>query len=136
MTDQRLPIHPYAELFPPMTLPDFERLCDDIQQHVVAAIESGIRPKQALAQVQDIVAGARAAWVDDEGQPLPESIIPAFRERQRLEQLCRRLDGVARDVDRLRNSPAALHLDFGQVSDSLNTASRALAAARPAPRRA
>jgi hypothetical protein len=33
MTEQRLPIHPYAELFPPMTLPDFERLCDDIQQH-------------------------------------------------------------------------------------------------------
>jgi hypothetical protein len=33
MTEQRLPIHPYAELFPPMALPDFERLCDDIQQH-------------------------------------------------------------------------------------------------------
>ena len=33
MSEQHLPIHPYAELFPPMSLAEFERLCDDIQQH-------------------------------------------------------------------------------------------------------
>jgi hypothetical protein len=35
MSEQRLPIHPYAEIFPPMTFPDFDRLCGDIQQHVL-----------------------------------------------------------------------------------------------------
>ena len=33
MSEQRLSIHPYAELFPPMSLAEFERLCDDIEQH-------------------------------------------------------------------------------------------------------
>ena len=33
MSEQHCPIHPYAELFPPMTLAEFERLCDDIQQN-------------------------------------------------------------------------------------------------------
>jgi hypothetical protein len=33
MTEQRLPIHPYAEIFPPMTFPDFDRLCGDIRQN-------------------------------------------------------------------------------------------------------
>ena len=33
MSEQRLPIHPLAEIFPPMTHPDFDRLCGDIQQH-------------------------------------------------------------------------------------------------------
>ena len=33
MSEQHWPIHPYAEIFPPMTLAEFERLCDDIQQN-------------------------------------------------------------------------------------------------------
>jgi ParB-like chromosome segregation protein Spo0J len=33
MSEQRLPIHPYAELFPPLTSPEFGRLCDDIEQN-------------------------------------------------------------------------------------------------------
>jgi hypothetical protein len=33
MSEQHLPIHPYAELFPPLTLAEFERLCGDIEQH-------------------------------------------------------------------------------------------------------
>ena len=30
MSETRLPIHPYAELFPPMVHPEFDRLCGDI----------------------------------------------------------------------------------------------------------
>ena len=30
MSEIRLPIHPYAELFPPMVHPEFDRLCGDI----------------------------------------------------------------------------------------------------------
>jgi hypothetical protein len=30
MSESRLPFHPYAELFPRMTNPEFEGLCDDI----------------------------------------------------------------------------------------------------------
>src|SRR5260370_37780068 len=30
MSEARLPIHPYAELFPPMGHPEFDRLCGDI----------------------------------------------------------------------------------------------------------
>jgi hypothetical protein len=33
MSEQRLPIHPYAEIFPAADLADFDRLCGDIQQH-------------------------------------------------------------------------------------------------------
>ena len=33
MSESRLPIHPYAELFPAMSSPDFDRLCGDIQRH-------------------------------------------------------------------------------------------------------
>jgi len=33
MTDTRLPIHPYAELFPPLSSPEFDRLCGDIAVH-------------------------------------------------------------------------------------------------------
>jgi hypothetical protein len=98
---------------------------------VVAGIESGLKPKQALAQVHPSPAGDVAAGVDDEGQPLPESLIPAFRERERFRQLCRRIDGVVRDVERLGKSPAAARLDVGQVSGSLKAASQTLAAARP-----
>jgi len=44
------------------------------QEAVVAGIESGLKPKQALAQVQDTFANDRAACVDDDGRPLPESL--------------------------------------------------------------
>jgi hypothetical protein len=30
MSESRLPIHPYAELFPAMFSPEFDRLCGDI----------------------------------------------------------------------------------------------------------
>ena len=30
MSESRLPIHPYAELFPQMVFPEFDRLCGDI----------------------------------------------------------------------------------------------------------
>jgi len=44
------------------------RLPAEQQQAVVAGINSGLKPKQALAQVQDPFA---AAGVDDDGRPLP-----------------------------------------------------------------
>jgi len=33
MSEQRLPFHRHAEIFPLMTYPDFDRLCGDIQQN-------------------------------------------------------------------------------------------------------
>jgi hypothetical protein len=33
MLESRLPMHPYAEFFPPMSPPEFDRLCGDILQH-------------------------------------------------------------------------------------------------------
>src|SRR5439155_6376776 len=51
------------------------------QQAVVAAIESGLKPKQALAQVKDPIANDPAAWVDDDGRPLPDGVIPASLQR-------------------------------------------------------
>jgi ParB-like chromosome segregation protein Spo0J len=102
------------------------------QQHaVVARIESGLKPSQALAGVHS-VADSAAAWVDDEGQALPESVLPAFRERERFTQLCRRIEGVVRAVEQLGKTPASVYLDVWQVSGPLQAASRTLAAARPA----
>jgi hypothetical protein len=33
MSESRLPIHPYAEIFPPMQFPAFDALCGDIARH-------------------------------------------------------------------------------------------------------
>jgi hypothetical protein len=101
------------------------------QQTVLGSVEQGLKTSEALARVQDASGANAATWVDDEGHPLPDSVVPAFRERQRLDQLRRRVDGVARHVERLKKSPAAICLDLGQVSGSLKAVGQALAAARP-----
>jgi hypothetical protein len=101
------------------------------QQGVIAGIESGLKSKQARARLHHATSGKGPAWADDDGRPLPKSLRPAFRGRQRLDQLCQRVDRVIRDVERLRDTPAAVHLDVGEVSGSLKAASQALAAARP-----
>jgi hypothetical protein len=98
------------------------------QQAAVAAIEGGLKTKQALAQL----GGAAAAPVDDDGRPLPDQVLPVFRERPRLDRLCRRIDAAARQVERLKTSPVAVHLHAEEVSGSLRAASGTLAAARPA----
>ena len=95
------------------------------QQAAVAGIESSLKSRPARARVHN-------AWVDDEGRPLPRSVLPAFRGRQTLDQLCQRVDRAVRDVERLKNTPAAVHLDVQEVSGSLKAASAKLAAARPA----
>jgi hypothetical protein len=69
--------------------------------------------------------------VDDDGRPLPDQVLPAFRERPRLDELSRRIDGVARRVERLKTSPVVAHLDVEEVSGWLRAARRRLAAARP-----
>jgi hypothetical protein len=98
------------------------------EQHAaVAAMERGLKPKQAAARVQ----GAPGAPVDDDGRPLPDQVLPAFRERPRLDELSRRIDGVARKVERLKTSPLAVQLDVEKVSGSLRAVSRTLPAARP-----
>src|SRR5262249_5848034 len=47
------------------------------QEAVVRAIEGGLKPKQALAQVLGTPANDQAAMVDDDGKPLPEGVMPA-----------------------------------------------------------
>jgi hypothetical protein len=51
------------------------------QQAVVGSIESGLKPKQALAQVQGQRANDPVDAVDDEGRPLPAGVLPVFRQR-------------------------------------------------------
>jgi hypothetical protein len=99
------------------------------QQHaVVAAIESGLKPKHALDQV---TANHPAICVDDHGQPLPEKVIPAFCQRKQLETLCRRLERLSGEVEQLRDSPVGIHLDVQEVMLSLEAARKALSAAQP-----
>src|SRR5262249_49106098 len=102
------------------------------QQAVVAGIESGLKPKQALAQVQDKFANDQAAWMDDDGRPLPEGIIPTFRQREEFRTLCRRIESLGRRVERLGASPAGVHLDVQRLLTSLEAVRRALWTAQPA----
>jgi hypothetical protein len=108
------------------------RLPAEQQQAVVARIESGLKPKQALAQVQNTFAKDPAAWVDDDGHPLPEGVIPAFRQRDELRTLCRRIEAFARKVKEVGDSPVGVHLDFQRVLNALESARHALWAAQPA----
>src|SRR5207302_8633862 len=68
------------------------------QRAVVAGIERGLKPKQALAETKDRFVDNQPAWVDDEGRPLPEGVIPAFRQRGQLRALGRRREARGRDV--------------------------------------
>jgi hypothetical protein len=103
------------------------------QQHaVVAAVETGVKPKQALAQVTTTAANDQTACVDDDGRPLPEGVIPAFRQRKELGKVCRRVRTLTRDVEQLAGSPIAVHLDVPCVLNSLDAARKALWAAQPA----
>jgi hypothetical protein len=108
------------------------RLPAEQQQAVVAGIESGLKPKQALAQVQDKFTNDPAGCVDDEGRPLPEGIIPAFRQREEFRTLCRRIEALCQAVERLAATPAGVHLEVQRVLTSLETARHALWAAQPA----
>jgi hypothetical protein len=97
------------------------------QQTEVARLERGLKGKQSVPQVQ----GTPAACVDDDGRPLPDQVLPAFRQRPRLDQLSQRIDAVARQVERLKTSPVAAHLNVEAASCSLRAVGRTLAAARP-----
>jgi hypothetical protein len=101
------------------------------QEAVVQAIAGGLKPKQALAQVQGTSATDQAAWVDDKGQPLPEAVIPAFRQREQLRALCRRIEALSEEAEHLGSGPVGVHLDVQQVLTSLEAARRALLAAEP-----
>jgi hypothetical protein len=102
------------------------------QQAVVAGIESGMKPKQALAQIHDTSAKDCAAWADDDGRPVPEGVVPAFRQRDELRTLCRRIEILVRKVKRLGDTPIGVHLDIEQVLSIMEAARKALWAAQPA----
>jgi hypothetical protein len=108
------------------------RLPAEQQQAVVAGVESGLKPKQALAQVKDTSAKDCAAWADDDGRPLPEGVLPAFRQRAELRSLCRRIEILGREVKHLGDAPIGVHLDIEQVLNILEAARNALWAAQPA----
>jgi len=108
------------------------RLPAEQQQAVVAGIESGLKATQALAQVQETLANGQAGSVDDDGRPLPEKVIPAFRQRKQLESLCRRLKAISAEVEQLRDSPVGIHLDVQGVLTCLEAARKALSGAQPA----
>jgi hypothetical protein len=108
------------------------RLPSEQQQAALAGIERGLKPKQALAQVADTFAEDRLAWVDDDGRPLPEELIPVFQQREEFRTLCRRIEAISREVRRLGDSPAGGHLDLQGVLTALKTLRKALWTAQPA----
>src|SRR5262249_25347662 len=96
------------------------------QEAVVRAIEGGLKPKQALAQLLGTPANDQAAMVDDDGKPLPEGVMPAFRQREQLRALCRRIEALGQEVQHLASAPVGVHLDVQQVLTSLETVRRTL----------
>jgi hypothetical protein len=102
------------------------------QQAVVAGIASGLKPKQALAQAKDPLAKDGAAWVDDDGRPVPERVLPAFRQRDQLRTLCRRIESLGREVKCLSDSPVSVHLDVEPMLTSLAAVWKTLWSAQPA----
>ena len=102
------------------------------QERVAAGIQSGLKPKEALAQVQDATQPDEASLVDDAGEPLPEQALPAFQQRRQLRALCRRLGAFRREVVRLAEAPVGIHLDSKQVLTCLGDAERTLLASLPA----
>jgi hypothetical protein len=101
------------------------------QREVVAALRSGLKPKEALDRVlpplpaPDLVS-------DDEGRPVPEPARAAFAQREELRSLCRQLDSACREVARLSRSTVGLHLDGNQIRSLLRRARKDLWAAQPA----
>ena len=73
-----------------------------------------------------------AAWVDDDGRPLPEGVLPAFRQREQLRTLCRRIEALGREVKHLGDSPVSGHLDVAGVLTALAAVRHTLWAAQPA----
>jgi hypothetical protein len=102
------------------------------QQAVLAAIQSGLKPKEALARVKDALTGDAATAVDDDGRPLPEAVVPAFRQREELRALCGRVETLGRAVKRLTSSPVGVHLNTERVLRALEAARQALWEAQPA----
>jgi hypothetical protein len=71
-------------------------LAPEQQQAVVAGVQRGLKPKQAFILVQNPFANDRAVCLDDDGRPLPEGIITAFRHREEVRALCRRIEALSR----------------------------------------
>jgi hypothetical protein len=100
------------------------------QKQVLTAIQAGVKPKQALAQVRE--EGQQACGLDDAGRPLPEQAVPAFQQRKELRALCRQMDALSREVARLGNSAVGSFLEGHRVQHHLREAKQAVWAAQPA----
>ena len=107
------------------------RLPPEQQQEVVAGIEGGLKPKQALAQVKMNQAEPAAA-VDDAGLPLPEQAVGAFRARKDLQALVRHLEAGAQALERLAPSAVGVYLDAPGVQEHLKQAIHKVLTAAPA----
>jgi hypothetical protein len=101
------------------------------QQQVVAGIEGGLKPKQALAQVKGNQAEP-AAPADDAGLPLPEQAVPAFRARKDLQALVRHLEAGAQALERLAPSAVGVYLDAPGIHEHLKQAIHKVLTAGPA----
>jgi hypothetical protein len=108
------------------------KLPADQQQQALAQIKQGIKPKEALDRIQGPPQDAGAPLVDDSGQPLPEPAIPAFKQRKELVALCRQIDTLCRDVERLGNSPLCVHLQHQSAQAHLRRARNELWTSQPA----
>jgi hypothetical protein len=94
------------------------------QQAVLAGMERGLKPKEAVAQVK--------VTCDDDGRPLTEAVLPAFRQRDELQALCRRIESLGRAVEQLGGSPVSVYLDVPRMVKSLEAVRQELWAAQPA----
>jgi len=106
------------------------RLPAEQQKKVLAGIQSGLKPNEALAQARE--EGQPACGLDDAGRPLPEQAVPAFQQRNYLRTFCRRLDTLSREVARLGDSPVGLFLAWQRVQTYLGKARQEVWTAQPA----
>ena len=68
---------------------------------------------------------------DQEGREVPEVAMPAFQQAGELNAVCRQIDDLVKEVERIGKSPAGFHLHFQSVQTHLKNAKNGLWTARP-----
>ena len=68
---------------------------------------------------------------DQEGREVPEVAMPAFRQSGELNAVCRQIDDLVKEVERIGKSPVGFHLHFQSVQTHLKNAKNGLWTARP-----
>jgi hypothetical protein len=106
------------------------RLPAEQQKEVLARIQNGLKPNQALAHTAD--ARPSEDTVDDAGRPLPDQVKAIFQRRNELRALCRQMDALDREIARLGQATVGFFLDAARAQNHLRQAKQEVWAAQPA----